>query len=117
MTAVQPKGAETGLRLGDLTLGILHYQTTPAGRQPLAKSSLIATIDRDKIIPARWNKLRSPRLLGADGLPLTLNRLTSIGLAVGELGDGRHWQCDPSHIACAALSCGGHSRLGFDLCR
>jgi hypothetical protein len=35
------------LRRGDLTLRILHYQTALAARQPLAMTSLIATINRD----------------------------------------------------------------------
>jgi hypothetical protein len=37
------------LRRGDLTLRKPHYQTSLAGRQPLAKPSLIATIQRDEV--------------------------------------------------------------------
>src|SRR3954471_10114955 len=54
--AVQPKSADPSLRRGDLTLRKPHYQTTPAGRQPLAKSSLIATIHRDAAVRTRGNK-------------------------------------------------------------
>jgi hypothetical protein len=39
-------GADTSLRLGDLTLRKLHYQTGLTNRQPLAKPRLIATINR-----------------------------------------------------------------------
>jgi hypothetical protein len=41
------------LRRGDLTLRKPHYQTSLAGRQPLAKSSLIATIHRDEALASK----------------------------------------------------------------
>src|SRR5436190_2846562 len=60
INAVQPKSADPSLRRGDLTLRKLHYQTTPAGRQPLAKSSLIATIHRDAAVRMKGNKSPLP---------------------------------------------------------
>src|ERR1700694_2147422 len=53
------QGADTSLRLADLTLRKPHYQTGRANRQPLAMPQLIATINRDKDHRRARNKLRS----------------------------------------------------------
>src|SRR5260221_12102565 len=50
------QGADTSLRLGDLTLRKPHYQTGRANRQPLATPHLIATINHDKAHRRRRNK-------------------------------------------------------------
>jgi len=81
------------LRRGDLTLRILHYQTAPAARQPLAMASLIATINRER----RAEAVGINRICGHRRHPLSW--LTADP------------QCDPSHIACAMLSRSRHARL------
>ena len=98
MTAIQitqssQKGADPSLRLGDLTLRKPHYQTAPAARQPLARPSLIATINRDEA--GRWRR-NKPRL------PATVVPRAS--------DDGGRRQCDRSHIERAMLSCSRHAR-------
>jgi hypothetical protein len=58
------QGADPSLRLGDLTPRKPHYQTGPATRQPSAKSTLIATINRN-------GALRMPEILFKREAPMT----------------------------------------------
>jgi hypothetical protein len=98
-------GADTSLRLGDLTLRKLHYQTALANRQPLAKPPLIATIHRAK----PRSSLRADR--SREGVPDSSEAMQRLGTIMDCVGASHHGmtitavpatQCDPSHIWFAA---------------